>query len=539
MTEGRADAEIEDPTPPDVRVDVVGDEEAAGMSDTEVPQEVREVETKLRVHALFKLPDLTAAPGVSVVVPQSPRDLLAVYHDTDDLRLFRWGVTLRRREGGDDAGWHMKLPVQGASEGVRDELRLPLSDGEVGHVPTGLSEVVTAFVRDGVLRPVVTLETNRTPYLLYDEDGVAFAELVDDTVSVLDGGEVISRFREIEVEAIVADADLSGPVDLLLSAGATPSKSSKAASALGPATREPADVPKPERVTPADPASKAVTAHLRTYVRAFLEQDVRVRRDLPDAVHQMRVAARRLRSGLKVFAPLVDKEWADGLREELAWAASQLGSARDTEVLLERLDRHADNLGEREALLIRSVMDPRLRHRLAEAREHALESMRSPRHARLLAALVDAAAHPRLTAHAAQSSAEVLPPLVRKAWKRLARDVKLLELEGAAETWHEARIAAKRARYAADAVAPVFGQPAKELGSALSLVTDVLGEHQDACVAQDVIREIAATPDVDGETGFALGLLHEHEFEEEIHNRLEFRRVWPEVRRVHKHTDLG
>ena len=65
----------------------------------------------------------------------------------------------------------MKLPVQGASEGVRDELRLPLSDGEVGHVPTGLSEVVTAFVRDGVLRPVVTLETNRTPYLLYDEDG--------------------------------------------------------------------------------------------------------------------------------------------------------------------------------------------------------------------------------------------------------------------------------------------------------------------------------------------------------------------------------
>ena len=54
-----------------------------------------------------------------------------------------------------------------------------------------------------------------------------------------------------------------------------------------------------------------------------------------------------------------------------------------------------------------------------------------------------------------------------------------------------------------------------------------------------MIREIAATPDVDGETGFALGLLHEHEFEEEIHDRLEFRRVWPEVKRVHKHTDLG
>ena len=531
------ETDVEDPTPPDVRVDVVGDE--AESSEAETPQEVREVETKLRVHALFKLPDLTDAPGVSMVAPQSPRDLLAVYHDTADLRLFRWGVTLRRREGGDDAGWHMKLPVEGASEGVRDELRLPLSDGEVGHVPAGLSEVVTAFVRDGVLRPVVTLETNRTPFLLYDADGVAFAELVDDTVSVLDGGELLSRFRETEVEALVDDADLSGPVDLLLAAGATPSKSSKAASALGPATREPADVPKAEAVTPADPAAMAVTAHLRTHVRAFLEQDVRVRRDLPDAVHQMRVAARRLRSGLKVFAPLVDREWADALRDELAWSASQLGSARDTEVLLDRLDRHADNLGEREALLIRSVVDPQLRHRLSEAREHALAAMRSERHARLLDALVAAAAHPRLTELALEPSAEVLPPLVRKAWKRLARDVKPLELEGPADTWHEARIAAKRARYAADAVAPVFGQPAKDLGSALSLVTDVLGEHQDACVAQDVIREIAATPDVDGETGFALGLLHEHEFEEEIHNRLEFRRVWPEVRRVHKHTDLG
>jgi hypothetical protein len=70
-------------------------------------------------------------------------------------------------------------------------------------------------------------------------------------------------------------------------------------------------------------------------------------------------------------------------------------------------------------------------------------------------------------------------------------------------------------------------------------VTDVLGEHQDACVAQDVIREIASQPDVDGETGFALGLLHEHEFEEELHNRIAFGGIWPEVKKVHKHTHLG
>lgn len=529
--------EVEDPTPPDVRVDLVEEDTEHAVAPI-APDAVREVESKLRVHALFRLPDLTEAVGVERVAPQSVRDLFAVYHDTDDLALFRWGVTLRRREGGEDAGWHMKLPVEGASEGVRDELRVPLSAGAVGDVPAQLREVVTAFIRGAELMPVVTLRTDRRPYLLYDPDGVAFAELVDDTVSVLDGDEVISKFREIEVEALAPDADLTGPVDLLLAAGATPSTTSKAASALGPATRRPPDVPKAATVTPLDPAGAAVTAHLRKHVRAFLEQDVRVRRDLPDAVHQMRVAARKLRSGLKVFSPMVDLAWSEVLREELKWAAGELGVARDTEVLLERLDAHADDLGDREALLIRSVMDPQLRHRLAGAREHALTAMRSDRHLRLLDMLVDAAVNPRLVELAEEPCVEVLPPLVAKAWRRLARDVKLLDLEGPAESWHEARIAAKRARYAADAVKPVFGQPAADLGSALSLVTEVLGEHQDACVAQDVIREIAALPDVDGETGFALGLLHEYEFEEELHNRLEFRKVWPGVRSVYRATEL-
>jgi CHAD domain-containing protein len=528
--------DAEDPTPPDVRRDDPPPVEAEPVAH---PQEVREVETKLRVHGLFKLPDLATAPGVAQVMPQRTRELRAVYHDTADLALFRWGVTLRRREGGDDAGWHLKLPVDGASEGVRDELRLPLSEAEVGHVPEALSDVVTAYVRGAALIPVVELRTERTPYLLYDAEGTAFAELVDDRVSILDGDSVVSMFRELEVEALYTGADLSGPVDLLLAGGAVPSKSSKAASALGPAAAEPPDVPKQESVGPADPAGAAVTAYLRKHARAFLNQDVRVRRDLPDAVHQMRVAARRLRSGLKTFAPLVDAEWANSLREELAWAAGELGHARDTEVLLELLDAHADELGEREAVLIRAVMDPVLRSRLAGAREHGLAAMRSPRHLALLQALTDAAANPRLTPLADEPCSEVLPALVDKSWRRLRRSVKGLELEGPAETWHQARIAAKRARYAAGAVIPVFGDPAESLEEALSLVTEVLGEHQDACVAQDVIREIAAMRDVDGETGFALGLLHEHEFEEEIHNRIEFRAIWSQVKAVQRETRLG
>ncbi len=527
-------SDAEDPTPPDVRRDVVPEETTPAPH----PEELREVERKFRVHGLFRLPNLDEVPGVAQVVPQSTRELAAVYHDTDDLKLFRWGVTLRRREGGDDAGWHMKLPVDGEQEGVRDELRMPLADGAVGHVPAALHDVVTAYVRESQLVPVVELRTERTPYLLYDDAGVAFAELVDDRVSILDGDRVVSMFRELEVEGLTEDADLGPIVAVLVDQGAEPNDLSKAASALGPAAVVPPDIPQQESVGPADAAGDAVTAYLRKHARAFLTQDVRVRRDLPDAVHQMRVAARRLRSGLKTFAPLVEEEWAQELRAELKWAAGELGHARDTEVLLDRLDHHADDLSEREAMLIRAVMDPMLRDRLAGARAHALAAMRSERHAALLEMLVDAAANPRLTPAANGDCGDVLPPLVDKAWRKLRRSVRGLQLEGPSETWHQARIAAKRARYAAGAVIPVFGHPAKELEGALSEVTEVLGEHQDACVAQDVIREIAASRDVDGETGFALGLLHEHEFEEEIHNRVQFRAVWAQAKKVQRHTRM-
>lgn len=509
-----------------------------GSSST--PQTVREVEVKLRVHGLFKLPDLVAHDvGVARAKRQVVREMRAIYHDTKDLRLFRWGVTLRRREGGSDAGWHMKLPVKGLTDGVRDELQLPLDAGDVGQVPEALSTIVIPFVRGIPLVPIAEVRTERTPYILYNAEGLAIAEMVDDRVSIVDDGVEVERYREIEVEALVDDAPLEAIVAVLVEAGATRSILSKAAAALGPDAAGPSDVLEPADVGPADSAREAITAFLRKYIRAFITQDVRVRRDLPDSVHQMRVAARRLRSGLKAFGPLVDEEWANHLRTELGWAAGELGAARDTEVLLERLDRHAEHLGSRDAALVRAVIDPQLAQRLDSARDRALGSLSTPRHISLLNALVAAAAEPRITELGDHRSKDVLPELVERSFRRLARRVKLLELEGPAEVWHEARISAKRARYSAEAVSGVFGAPAKRLADALSEVTEVLGEHQDACIAQDVLRELAATESIDGRTGFALGLLHEYEFEMELHNRLEFDKIWPHVRRVQKETKFA
>lgn len=513
------------------------------MTTQNSPTTHREVEKKLRVHALFRLPDLSDLPGITTITQGETRTLNAVYHDTQDLRLFRWGITLRRREGGDDAGWHVRFPVDGEGEGVRDEVRLPLRAGAVGDVPDAIKDTLTALTRDQYLAPVAHLRTVRTPYVITDDAGEPVLELVDDTVSILDGKHVAARFREIEVEALTPEA-ATGPligevVAALQDHGAIPGTSSKAATAVGPRASAPPDVVERGAVGPRDPAGDAIRAHLAKHVRRFLLQDVRVRRDLPDSVHQMRVAARRLRSGLRGFGPLVDQEWARHLRDELGWIAGELGAVRDTEVMIERLDERAADLPPDEAFLAQTAVDTSLNHRISDAREHALKAMSSERHLQLLIDLVEAAADPHLTEQAEKPCQEVLPPLVEKTWRRLSKDVRGLHLDSPAHPWHETRIAAKKARYAAEAVEPVFGKPAKDLVKALEQVTEILGDHQDAYVAQMTLRSLAAEADIDAPTGFALGLLYALEVDYELGLRREFRRMWPRIEKIHDDTQLG
>jgi CHAD domain-containing protein len=317
-------------------------------------------------------------------------------------------------------------------------------------------------------------------------------------------------------------------------AGSTP----KQMTALGPVSQEPADVPEPQIVAPEDPAGAAVTAHIRRHTRVFLLQDVRVRRDLPDSVHQMRVAARRLRSGLKAFEPMLDVAWAEALRADLGWIAGELGVSRDTEVLQARIDLHADEVGEEFSGLIRAVVDPALSSQWRDARDHALAAMVSQRYRDFLDRLVDAARNPRLNEAAQASCEHVLPGLVDKAWRKLKKEVDLLRLDGPSDDWHEARIRAKKARYAAEAVAPVMGEHVKRLAKALSEVTEVLGEHQDAWVAQQTLKALAAGDGIDGLSGFSLGLLHEFEFEQELFCRNDFVDIWPGVRKAHKKARL-
>ena len=310
-----------------------------------------------------------------------------------------------------------------AAAGARDEIRAPIA----AELPAALANLVTAFVREAPLAPIATLFTHRAPRLLVDAAGVARAEVVDDTVTVLDGQRVTMSFREIEAEAMptpdgALDEDLLHRVsELLLTAGATPGTTSKAGAALGPRAAVPPDVAEMPWPKAQAPAGDVVHAYLAQHTRRLLLADLMLRRDLPDAVHQMRVSARRLRSGLKVFAPLIDRSWATRMRDELGWMASGLGEARDTEVLQARLDAHTAELGGDDGARARALIDTAMQSRLALARDATDQVVASDRYLDLLEDLVDGVRRPPLTSRADRPADRVLPGLVAKAFDRLGR----------------------------------------------------------------------------------------------------------------------
>ncbi|MEW2386407.1 CYTH and CHAD domain-containing protein [Micromonospora sp. NPDC047707] len=495
-----------------------------------------EEERKYEVDDGWALPELiAAAPGGGGVRELPPVTLVATYFDTVDLRLARAGVSLRHREG-DPLPWTVKLPTD--SPGVRHEISRP---GAVDAPPAGLVELVTVVHRGAPLAPAAVVRTVRRAYEVHDDTGATLAEVVDDDVTVLDAdGATTAAFREVEVERKAGDRDLLDRIgSLLREAGARDGGFvPKHVRALGAAAEGEPDLVPPAGL-PADPtAGEVVTEALRREVRRLLAHDplLRLRAPVGDgdtAVHQMRVACRRLRSDLKTFRRLVRPGWARRLRDELTWLADALGAARDGEVLRERLRRTAtaDPL---------SPLDPaavdRLDAVLAERQEVALaavdEALRSDRYRALVDALVLAAASPRLTPRAAAPARDLLPRLVARPWRRLAGapgrpgSVAALAQDGPDEQWHTVRKDGKQARSAVTAVAPVLGGDAAKLARKLARVQDLLGEHQDAAVAAETWRDVADTRPDDHDLAVTAGRMLERERATVRRVRAEFPGAW-------------
>ncbi len=183
-----------------------------------------------------------------------------------------------------------------------------------------------------------------------------------------------------------------------------------------------------------------------------------------EAIHQARVATRRLRSDLRTLYSFVDARWADTLRGELRWFGAELGTVRDIQVLRDRLESHAAQLPDPEADAARRAV-----HRLdadeAAARTALVASLRQSRYAHLLRTLHDAVSNPRCTAAADALAVDALRAAIRPTWRRLRKSVDGLGIAPSDDALHEARIRAKRCRYAVEIAVPVFGKRAGALAA--------------------------------------------------------------------------
>ena len=483
-----------------------------------MPVKAPKTSRHLEVERKFDVVESTVSPsfeGIAAVaqVDKSPIESLdATYFDTPTQDLARNNVTLRRRTGGGDAGWHLKLP---AGPEARTEVRAPLDTSDQDTVPSELRDVVLAIVRERPLEPVARISTERETQVLYGADGAALAEFSNDHVTAWaaaapegsDTRPAQQEWREWELELTEADETNGAPntelltrlSNRLLDAGATPAgHASKLARVLGTTARPDRSEP------PTDPVHRAVAEQ----VAELLAWDRAVRADADDAVHQMRVTIRKIRSLLADSEDSFESSDNAWILDELRELATVLGTARDAEVLAQRYQQALDKLPPE---LVRGRIRGRLvegaRRRYHTGLRRSLIAMRSQRYFHLLDAL-DAwvAEIPDTT-----SGAERAPVTIDGAYRKVRRAAKAAaRVEPGAEherdlALHRIRKRAKRLRYTAAATG------ATHVSEQAKVIQTLLGDHQDSVVSREHLGHQAEAAHTAGEDTFTYGLLYQQE----------------------------
>jgi CHAD domain-containing protein len=481
------------------------------------------------------LPEFDQLPEVSATHQADEENLEAQYFDTADLRLIRAGITLRRRVGGHDQGWHLKMP---AGTNTRREFHLPLGESDLD-VPDELAERVRVYTRTEPIRPAAVITTVRQRLMLLGDQGQPLAELAMDEVRSRRAGDepAPDYWREVELELTGGDASLLAAADKLLRRSGLrhSANSAKFERAVGiePATASRQLEP---RLSPASPASDVVLAYLGQHAQVLKSTDPAARANEPDAVHQMRVATRRLRSTLQTFGPIIWDSDTERLAGELRWLGTLLGEARDVEVLTARL---AASLADTPAEQVIGPVPARVRAHFApiaaQARAGVRAALNSDRYFALLDDLDQLIVDPVLTTAAAGPASEVLPAAVRRAYRRTRRRVRQAERTPPGHrrdiALHQARKAAKHARYAAEASAPATGKPARSFASQMKRMQTVLGEHQDSVILRQVERELGIAAALAGENAFTYGLLYQREADAGRRAQAKALRVWAKASR--------
>ena len=458
---------------------------------------VEEREDKFEVDPDWVMPQVKRLVPDGGRVEREVRKLENTYFDTPSAGLRLFGVTLRRRIGGSETGWQLKVP-HGTS---RTELQ---SASRARKLPSALAQGVEGLRVGESLGPVATLLTTRNVYQVLDADGELVLEIADDGVEARSpyGEAALQSWREVEVELGPAgkEKDLKRAGKLLRAAGAAPSTiRTKLDRAL--------DSPSVKGEAPAITSGtfgELVAAYLAAQCDVLASNDVALRTGAP-AVHQTRVAARRLRSTLRIFGKVVDAAHAEELNNELVWYADLLGQVRDREVLSARLTKHIADLPDEQ---VRGPVEAEITKILATERDVATqrlnEAMRTRRYQGFMKLLRGWKTEPPLSDVAnieAKAAATYAKGAKRKADKQLSKagnDIEQL---------HRARKAMKRARYAAELVEPADRRMKRIARQAKEMQT-LLGEHQDAIVAADFLSTMSAASNGDRpENGFTYGVL--------------------------------
>jgi len=473
-------------------------------------------------------PQLAGVGGAAGQGEPVESSLDATYFDTRDFRLARAGITLRRRTGGHDEGWHLKLPV--APE-QREEIHLPLGKKRTS-VPGRLGRLVTARSNGEKLVPIAHIATTRLSSDLVDGEGHVLATLADDRVTAEAAGDSASldAWREFEVElADGADPKLLDEVESALrKLGARPaSNSSKLSRILGDRITT-----KPERGKAMHgkkvSAGSVVADYLNTQAELLRTHDVGVRTGKDDAVHQMRVAGRRVRSALGNFRRVLDHDATKEIAAELRWLGRELSPARDTEVLEELLAAQIDK-HPRELVMgpVKASLTAHFARVEAEAREKAVATLDSPRYLALVRALDKLLTDPPLTTKADRQARPELRRALRRVDKRLRRaENALKKAPDRNAALHEVRKKAKQARYTGEAAAPVFGKKVKAWAKGAKKIQSTLGDNHDRVVAADLIRQLGVQEHLLSHNAFTYGLLHHHNTTEAAHLDEAFQAQW-------------
>ncbi|GKS57808.1 hypothetical protein YTPLAS18_13350 [Nitrospira sp.] len=433
------------------------------------PRQTLEREIKLSVPPGFRLPG-------DLGDPIHARSFVSSYHDTMGHRLADQGITLRRRVERGHGVWQLKLPADNG----RWELE---SDGGAAP-PASLTDLVYVHVRGEPLQAIARLRTRRVG-LCAKGDANSSAEVVVDRVALLEGRRVIRRFDECEIELLQGDPSLLERIEARLrEAGAGDHEGRpKLFRALNLSVL----------VETAPSAGAPVRERVKWAVggpyRAALTNDPLVRLGTdPEALHDMRVAIRRLRAILRALKAIVVPEWADGIRGELAWIGGALGAARDLDVQIEHFNDELRMLESRDRAPLRTWIRSLIRERV-HAHVDLVAQLRSDRYLALVDSLAQACREPLL-----QDSNHSIEDLAAKEYRRLRRFARTLPDTPSDAELHRLRIKAKRARYAAELVVEHMGKPAQQFVAAMKGLQDVLGAHQDAVVAEARLREYFDRP---------------------------------------------